>query len=83
MSLQQQYTWPFPPRRRTQPLRYICISENKSYQEVGGPLESEKALSPSTSQEAIVKKSIAVHYDGALDGCDDHRMLLYLEAQRN
>jgi hypothetical protein len=83
MSLQQQYTWPFPPRRRTQPLQYICISENKkSYLEVDGPLAIEEGLSPSTSQEAMLKKSIAVQNDGTSDGCDDHSMLLYLEEQR-
>jgi hypothetical protein len=47
-----------------------------------GPLAVEEALSPSTLQEAMLKKSIAVQYDGTSDGCDDHRTLLYLEAQR-
>jgi hypothetical protein len=54
----------------------------RSYLEVDGPLAIEEALSPSTSQEAILKKSIAIQYDGTSDGCDDYRILLYLEAQR-
>jgi hypothetical protein len=61
----------------------MYISESrKSYLEVDGPLAIGEGLSPSTSQEAMLKKSIAVQYDRTSDGCDDHRMLLYLEAQR-
>ena len=83
MSPQQQYTLLSPPRRRTQPLQHICISEDKkSYLEVNGPLASEEALSPSTSQEAMLKKSIAVQYEGTSDNCDGNHIMLYLEAQR-
>ncbi len=46
-----------------------------------GPLAIEETLSPSTSQEAMLKKSMAVPYDGTSDGCNDYRMLMYLEAQ--
>lgn len=73
----------FPPSEtHSAPTIHIHQREQEAYLEVGGPFAIEEALSPSTSQEAMLKKSIAVQYDGMSDSCDDHRTLLYLEAQR-